>query len=293
MTKYDQEIMKFYQDNANFKDLIIEQKIITVSNLFLGKPYNLGALGEGPNGEFDQNPLYRTDSFDCQTFVSTVLALANSSNLSEFQNNIKNINYKDGNVSYFNRAHFTNLDWNTNNQHNNFLEDYTSEIVDETGKPIAESAYTLIDKPNWFTMKNCESIKSTTKLSANKKQNLLNKLHGLAANTSQEKSVIAFLPLNKLFSTDGTPNQYLFDQIPSPSVIEIVTPNLDLYNKIGTNLDVSHLGIAFRRDNQLIFREASSYKKFGIGVIDIPLIEYLKNYQNSKTIAGINVQKIL
>ena len=42
---------------------------------FKGKPYVLGSLGEGKAAIFDKNPIYRTDTFDCETYVSTVLAL--------------------------------------------------------------------------------------------------------------------------------------------------------------------------------------------------------------------------
>ncbi len=38
-----------------------------VSEEFLGKPYILGALGEGPKARYDQFPAYRVECFDCVT----------------------------------------------------------------------------------------------------------------------------------------------------------------------------------------------------------------------------------
>jgi hypothetical protein len=293
MAQYDNVIENFYYNNPGFKTLPVEEKIIKASSLFLGKPYNLGALGEGPVGKLDQDPLYRTDSFDCMTFVSTVLALVNSANLQEFKNNIKKINYKNGNVAYFKRNHFTNIDWNKNNQYNNFLEDYTNKLIDENGKIIAEVSTTIINRPSWYLQKTAANIKLLTKPNKDSVQNLLSSLHDFSLQTSPVKSKIYFLPLNKLFSADKTPHQYLFNQISSGSVIEIVRPKWNLKNEIGTDLDVSHMGIALRINNNLIFREASSSEKFGEKVIDVPLIEYLQNCLSNQTIKGINVQKIL
>src|ERR1035437_2644460 len=47
-----------------------------VSAALLGKPYQLGPLGEGKFGAEDPDPLYRLDAFDCTTFIETVMANA-------------------------------------------------------------------------------------------------------------------------------------------------------------------------------------------------------------------------
>ncbi len=90
----------------------ITARITYISKQFLGKPYALGALGEGSQGYFDQAPLYRTDAFDCETYVDTVLALAFADNLSTFKQYIQKIRYRDGHIAFVDRNHFTCLDWN-------------------------------------------------------------------------------------------------------------------------------------------------------------------------------------
>ena len=66
----------------------IAERIDFLTQLFLGKPYILGAQGEGKQGEFDQSPLYRFDGFDCVTYVNNILALAISNSPNEFEKNL-------------------------------------------------------------------------------------------------------------------------------------------------------------------------------------------------------------
>ncbi len=75
-TQLQEELRRIHQQAAS-----LPQRVEAISELFLGVPYKLGALGEGPGGEFDRDPLIRFDAFDCTTFVETVMALALNSDL--------------------------------------------------------------------------------------------------------------------------------------------------------------------------------------------------------------------
>jgi hypothetical protein len=102
-------------------------------------------------------------------------------------------------------------------------------------------------------------------------------------------SKVPYIPFTALFP-ENKPNLYLFSQIPNGAVIEIVRPNWDLRKQIGTFLDISHLGFAVWHKGVLYFRQASSqYGK----VVDVPLIDYLKEALISLTIKGINVQIVV
>ena len=138
MQQYDQVVNELYSTLwETYKNPTIDQKIIFFSHAFLNKPYVWGALGEGPNGIYDQNPLYRTDQFDCLTYVSTVLALAQANSLEEFKKILPLIQYENGEISYTKRNHFTSLDWNKNNEKQGFITDVTRMIHDKAGHPIA------------------------------------------------------------------------------------------------------------------------------------------------------------
>jgi hypothetical protein len=103
-------------------------------------------------------------------------------------------------------------------------------------------------------------------------------------------SIIPYLPLDSLFDSTGKANDYLFKQIPNAAIIEIVRPNWDLSKEIGTHLNISHLGFAIWKNRILYFREASSQHG---RVVDVPLVDYLRDTLKSPTIKGINVQVVL
>ncbi len=277
-TNSDKEIQQAYQ---NIKiHMPISKRVELFSHYFLKRRYLLGALGEGKNGNMDKNPLYRTDSFDCQTYVSTVLALVKSNNLTEFKKRIIDIRYSNNQPSFLTRNHFVSADWNTNNRSKGYLVDITKRIFDKQGEPVYALARAEINKASW--VKNIiRRKKNNSELGYELKQ----KINGLKT----VKATIPYIPLNSLFFANQEANTFLFNQIPSGAIIEIVRPNWDLTKSIGTRLNVSHIGFAIRKDNQLYFREASQIKK---KVVDILLTKYLKKYINSPTIKGINIHII-
>ena len=282
-------IKELYHTLNTMPNTSMVERIDWISNRFSGKVYELGALGEGPKSQYDQFPQYRLDAFDCDTFVNTVLSLALANSLESFQHCLKFTRYKDGKMTYINRNHFTSIDWNKNNQQRGVLKDITLNIKDEKNQPVAVYADTLINKPGWYAHKDLSTIRLQNE---NKEQQvqLLAELKKKGSQLETTQSKLPYLPFTALFGKDNKPNLYLFSQIPNGAIIEIVRPNWDLRQMIGTALDVSHLGFALRIKDQLYFRQASS--KQG-KVIDVPLIEYLKEAQSSPTIKGINVQVVL
>ncbi len=280
----DKTITKIYQ-SLN-PGISYDEKLQLISAYFLGKPYARGALGEGSKGHYDSRPLYRTDTFDCATYVSTVLALHYANNIKEFRTIINNVRYQDGRPNFLTRNHFMSTDWNLANARKGFITDITLSFTDKHGKSIALVATAKIQKRAWFrkfTPERLHLAKGTTTKDA------LAALKKDSEHVNNLTAKIPYLPLKTLFDHQGNPNKHVFDQIPHGSIIEIVRPNWRLQKKIGTNLNVSHLGFAIRKDGQLLFREASQLQK---KVIDIPLDIYLSDYIDSPTIKGINVQKV-
>lgn len=290
VSELDKAITRVYQDITLSRRVDIAERIAVFSEYFLGRSYCLGALGEGPEGRFDQSALYRCDMFDCVTFVNTVLALAQASHLNGFKRAILKIAYHNGEAAYQYRHHFMSVDWNKHNSQLGLVEDITTHIVDHREERLANTANTIIDRPNWFRgrqLADIKLLKTTEKTTAEK---LLTELHDLSKQTQSERSELAYLPLEKMFDHNGQAKQTVFDQIPDGCVIEIVRPNWQLLDKIGTDLNVSHVGFVLRKDKALIFRHASSELK---RIVDVFLKEYLYQRIASPTIKGINVQKIM
>lgn len=287
------------QANTTIKELYhrLDSKPITsmteridwFSQYFLNSNYILGSLGEGPGARYDQFPQYRVDGFDCETYVTTILSLATANSLNSFQHCLKYTRYHNGNMSYINRNHITSIDWNKNNQIRGLLKDITLTIKDQHNHPVAVFASTLINKPQWYAHKTIDTIRLQQDDSEQQKKRLA-ELKEKGSHLKSSVSRTPYLPFSALFSKDNTPNLYLFSQIPDAAIIEIVRPNWDLRQQIGTALNISHLGFAIWKDKQLYFREASSH--YG-KVVDVLLIDYLKTALNSPTIKGINVQIVL
>jgi hypothetical protein len=287
MSNFNHDINAIYK-NPNSHSTSLTRRLITDSQYLMDKPYLLGALGEGEHATFDKSPLYRTDAFDCTTFVSTVLALVNSNNLTEFQKNILKIRYKDANPSFVNRNHFISVDWNSNNQKNGYLKDINKKIIDATGHSVAVRITTLIDRPNWYRHLPMSTIKLFHDVSKRESETLLEKLHHVSTDVTAQKSQMYYLPINKLF-VNGEPNQFLFNQIPSGVVIEVICQDNNLATLIGTNLTVSHMGIGIRINNRLIFREASTVDQ---RVRDMPLESYLEQFLHNSNVKGVRLEKM-
>jgi len=290
MSKFDNEIARIYAILHANEINDITNRIEVVSRFFLGRKVVIGSTGDGQNARFDHDPIYRTDEFDCLSYVNIVIAIAESDNLTEFKTAIKKINYHDGKVDFFNRFHFLNTDWNRENtKKQGYLKDFTKSIVDENNCPVARISTTIIDKPSWYEAISTNRIKYFQSISPTQTKQLLHELHSYSTKVKKVKSIILYIPLDELFNKKGNPNMFLFNQIPTSSLIEIIRPNWDLNNEIGTNLDVSHLGFAIRNEQGLMFREASSSSMWKYGVRDVPLVEYLKSWLNDDTVKGINV----
>ncbi len=288
------------------RERTITKRINFFSKAFLNRPYLDGALGEGEKGEFDQNPLYRTDFFDCVTYVNTVLALSLSETLEDFKKNIVKINYRHAKPIYENRHHFMSIDWNRENEDLGIIE----EITDQLGMPV-QIAEAIIDRGSFFRHKPLSAIKSIHKISREKETELLSKLHALGDQFKPEKSTMKYISLEDIFHESLSPeggekeplpplplqeragvrgDNILHQMLPELSLAQMIRPNWNLQEKIGTNLNVSHLGFVFNRENNLIFRHATSLQG---KVLEVDFLEYLASFKNHPTLKGVNFFRLI
>lgn len=288
---YKAQIEFIYRNILADKNLPLEQRLKKVSQFFLGKKYLLGALGEGYEGEFDKSPLYRTDAFDCETYVSTLLALIEAKDYSEFVSTLKKIRYKNADVSFQNRYHFTDLDWNFSHHKRGKLKDITANVSSDYQIAIA-----WIDKPAWFNQLSCHNIKSFKSLSQKNCQLLTTRLHNFSKQVSGSFSHTPYIPLTVLFSRKNgkiVTQEAILNRIPSGAVIEIVNKTGDIKKKIGTDLNVAHLGLALRTSEGLVLRHASSIRR---KVMDQPFARYFLGYYLSSPHPekiGVHIEQII
>ncbi len=261
----------------------ISLRMDQVSNTFLDLPYGDGGpLGEGETGRFDQDPLYRFDTFDCTTFVETVVSLALSKNVDEFEDNMNRIRYEKGEIDYLTRNHFPSLQWIPNNIENGMLKEINDQILSLPEQRLAEA---VIDLPNWLKHIKIEEIQVPL-ATLEEKQNLLQELHDLSVNYSPVVARLNYLPISTLLVKPE-----VLKLIPHGTVVNFVRPNWDLTATVGTHMNVSHQGIIFQRRNGTYLRHASvsGIKK----VMEVSFIDYLKKFENHPTLKGIHLMQVV
>jgi len=255
------------------------QRVDQLSGSLLNLPYVAEPLGEGPTGEYNQEPLYRFDAFDCQTYVSTVLALALAKSPAEFKNYLQKINYKNGDISFVNRTHFADADWAPNNIKQGFIKEITADVA---GKNNVEMAETYLNRKNWYKHLDSDRIKISN-LTVQQQTEKLQNLRAQAEQVENQSAKISYIPMTILFSA-GQPNLQLFNKIPSDTIVLFIYQNPALVKKVGTAINVSHMGFIIRKNGTLYLRTASSlYNE----TIDLPFIRYLQAYLTNPKMKGI------
>lgn len=283
------QVQTVYHNLSPSMNSTMTSRLDAISSQFLGKPYVLHSLGDGAMSLYDEAPIYRLDAFDCETYVTTVLALSFARDPKQFRCCLLNIRYKKGKAGYLSRNHFTSADWNTENQNLGYIKDITQNIKDAHQQPVALMAEAYIDKPSWYAHHRLDAIRLAENNPLLQKKRLL-ELQAKGAKEPRMMARIAYVPLTVLFDEKKNPNMTIFNQIPNGAIIEIVRPNWDLREQIGTHLNVSHMGFAFWKGKNLIFRQATSLEK---KVVDVSLITYLQQTLASPTIKGINIEVVV
>lgn len=81
------------------------------SKALIGRPYLLGAMGEGYLDTIDTKPLVNMDSVDCMTFVEHVLAMTEANDEDSLFTILQRIRYLGGKIGYATRKHYMLADW--------------------------------------------------------------------------------------------------------------------------------------------------------------------------------------
>lgn len=237
--------------NQNF----LVQQIEKYSAEFLGRSYSWSSLGEGSGADFDPNPRYRFDTFNCTTYVETVLGKSVARDFKDFEEIMDKIRYEDGVVGFLERNHFPSNDWIANNKKIGLVSDVTGKLFG----PKTRQLKTVIDKQSWYQ-----------------------KVHGLEVKFPKEQTSIPYISGDDLIE-----NPKLLDKIPSGVIFNDVRPNWDIKKDIGTDLDVSHQGILVRKDDGILYiRHAKSPSH---GVVEEVFLEYLQDKKARVAEFGVNI----
>lgn len=246
---------------------------------FVGLPYGVnGPLGEGERARYDQDPLYRFDTFDCTTFVETVVALSLSRNVDSFELAMNRIRYEGGDVEFLRRNHFPSLQWIPNNLKNGTFIEVNSSVLSEGEQKVAEA---LIDIASWLK-KSALSLIRIDEPGVSEREARANELRRTGEAYGPALATLSYVPIDRLLREPA-----LLRKIPDGSVINFVRPNWDLTASIGTRMNVSHQGLVFRSPSGPVLRHASPGGEKV--VVEVSLLQYLKGFQNHPTMKGIHL----
>jgi len=280
--KIIKKLQPFKHENLNTKVALIIKELIDI-------PYiQSDGMGEGDwistsltyqrsNLHVQQNPVYRLDGLNCQTFVQIVMALLHADNLAQFDESILKISYgAAGNpngeiVRYYNRNNFIDGDFNPINQRNGWLQDVT---LQKNFAPYSKTTHATITRQKWFIRQQQNLTESVKVLHTENGPAMVNRFRTTYSalnfpRFNSESITMSYLPKENLAlsqSHEGyKPNQILLDQIPTPAIVEIVRDvnkwnlyGVKIKNMIGTELTISHLGILHRqtfKNGELIYRK--------------------------------------
>lgn len=101
-------------------------RIASLSEIFLGAPYEPGTLVGGP--DVPEKLVINFSTFDCLTYLETIEALRRCDDFEQFASNLSKVRYFQSEIAYGSRRHFFS-DWLIGSR--GFLEDVTSSVAPE------------------------------------------------------------------------------------------------------------------------------------------------------------------
>ncbi|MES2963180.1 MAG: N-acetylmuramoyl-L-alanine amidase-like domain-containing protein [Bdellovibrionota bacterium] len=261
----------------------LAERMDRVSSQFIGKPYLIDPLGEGPGARFDQDPRLRLDGFDCTTFVETVVSIAKARRSNDVERWMDRIRYANGKVGFETRNHFPDVDWIANNTRARIVTDIT-RTIDRDALATAEA---LIEKDSWYALLKIERLSG---IAETEKPARLIELRSLGAKHGKTISRVPYLRKHAIVA-----HPEILERIPHGAIVNVVRPNFDVTKGAGTHMNITHQGFAFHKNGVVYFRHASPTPDPVTGqgkVTEIPLLDYVHGTLPSKTIDGINVLSV-
>jgi hypothetical protein len=226
---------------AEAHKLSFGERIDVLSRLFVGVPYTDFPLGDGEQGP-EPGPRFRTDGVDCQTYVETVLAMANGRSLDQAKAILDDIRYADGKPSFQSRNHFTEAQWLPANARKGYLADEVPSLDRR-----APSETLILDKSQWTQVPGLKRL--------------------IPANVPDGKYKVRYLPLEEL--------EKRAKDIPAGTIIMAVREHDP--NRV---VRITHMGFVVRTESGLAVRHASTGKEHA--VIDEPFADFLSRQAEYK-----------
>jgi len=234
---------KFLKDS----NLSVGELILKVGNDFKGTPY----VGKTLDLNIEENLVVNLRELDCTTFVENCLAIARTiksgkPNFETFVSELEKIRYRDGQLNgYISRLHYFG-EWISNNAEKGIVEDLSAKIGGVKCPVVVSFMSTHPD--------------SYPQLKANPL--LIKEIKQIEIQESAKQYY--FIPREKIVVHEN--------QILDGDIVAFVT-------KI-PGLDVSHVGLLFKKDGRVYLLNAS-LSGGKVETTKVPLADYLKDSKNT------------
>lgn len=255
-----------------------DERFDTATSLFLDKKFISNPTGEGSLGAYDQRPLWRLDGFDCSTFVETITALYLLSANQEYDEVLKSVRYKDGDVRFESRLHFPDLDWDNHLIENGYADDISRAVAGN----LAQRYQYQVTRRRWYEHLSEDRIFLSDEQSKDKKQSTLQALRSLGRSVPEFETVeFDYIPIEAIFAPVQSKKMFfegpivslrdyyfwkltakrfrlnteLINRIPSRVIFGLIKPGQIDPVKEGTTVAMSHRGFIVRtKSNELVWR---------------------------------------
>jgi len=105
-------------------------RVVRLGRKNLEQPYELFLLGEFPFETYDPQPLYCIAKSDCVVFSEHAYAMALANDWASFFAILQRIRYHNGQIGVASRNHYTEADWNVNNEW--LVEDISERLAGDS-----------------------------------------------------------------------------------------------------------------------------------------------------------------
>jgi len=228
-------------------DLSVGELILKVGNDFQGTPY----VGKTLDLNIEENLVVNLRELDCTTFVENCLAIARTiksgrPNFETFVAELEKIRYRNGQLNgYISRLHYFG-EWISNNAEKGIVEDLSAKIGG-VKCPVVVSF--MSNHPDSYPQLKANPL-------------LIKEIKQIEIQESAKQ--FFFIPREKIAASEN--------QILDGDIVAFVT-------KI-PGLDVSHVGLLFKKDGRVYLLNAS-LSGGKVETTKVPLADYLKDSKNT------------
>jgi hypothetical protein len=247
----------------------VDARVIYFSSKLLGRPFGLGPTGDGFDAPFSL-PIVSLESFDCLTFVETVIALSLAVSSRHFLELVKTLRYGKAAPSFAARNHFAGVDW---------IPSAIKHGLLEYSLPASEYSSTVITvrKSEWCDKLISNPMYRPTLTTEKISRRITQDCRKLAAVSRHDFGFLPFETINKS------------SQLSNGHILVILAPGSPQNLSAGGGDHVAHMGIVLENGGRWMFRGASQRRR---QVVDVELDALLDRSRRTARGYGVGLFRV-